>query len=294
MKRIDIKITYKCNNRCIFCVQGDAKRSCKDRSTSQISAILEQSRRECEEVVFTGGDPAIRPDLLELVSCAKKLKYFIQIQTNGRMFAYKGFCADIIGAGADIFGISVHGHTPQLHDRLTRAPGSFAQTMAGIRNLLSFNRPVMTNTVINKYNYRFLPLIAAHLISSGVVQYQFAFPHIVGCAFKNRKSVIARKTEVISYLRQGLDIGVKSKVSPKTEAIPYCFLRGYERCISENDIPETRVIGTQVTESFNSWRKDKGKAKGPACAHCKCFNQCEGPWREYPEIFGWEEFIPIR
>lgn len=294
MKHIDIKITFKCNNSCKFCVQGDKRKFYPDKTISEIKSILRDSKSDSEEVVFTGGEPTIRPDIVELVSYAKDLGYKIQIQTNGRMFAYKDFCKRIITAGADVFAISIHGHNTKLGDYLTNSEGSFEQTTLGIENLLSLGRLVVTNTVINKLNYRFLPEIANFLVDLGIPQYQFAFPHILGNALKNLNLIVPRKKEIISYLLKGIAMGRKKRRIVRVEAIPYCFLDGFEDCVCERYIIDTKVFDIEVHKSFNKWRREEGKIKGPKCKECRYFECCEGPWREYPEIFGWDEFIPVK
>jgi len=80
-----------------------------------------------------------------------------------------------------------------------------------------------------------------------------------------------------------------------TEAIPYCFMRGYEGFIAERIIPETKIFDYQkVVENFTKARQAEGKAKGPKCQECFFYEICEGPWREYPEKLGWDEFVPVR
>lgn len=293
MERLDIKVSFKCNNRCKFCVQGDKRQRYGDRSADEIRDILRSFSSNYEEVVFTGGESAIRPDIIELVSFAKGAGYKVQIQSNGRMFAYKDFCRRIIDAGADTFSISIHGHNARIHDYLTGARGSFQQSSRGISNLLSLARPAFTNTVITKVNYKFLPEIAKFLVKLGVYQYQFAYPHIVGSALINKNRIVERKSKIMPFVLKGLDVGIRLKKRPRTEAIPYCFLIEYKNCIAESNIPETKVFDTELTESFSRWRKEDGKIKGPRCRECKYFSCCEGPWREYPQIFGWDEFTPV-
>lgn len=293
MKRIDIKITFQCNNHCKFCVQGDERKFCADKSFDEIKLILKKSKKYCSEVIFTGGEPTIRQDIIELVGYAKKLGYIIQIQTNGRMFIYEDFCKKMINAGADKFAISIHGHNKELHDCLTSIKGSFQQSIMGISRLLWFNKIVVTNTVINKLNYRFLPKIAKFLINLGISQYQFSFPHILGFAFKNRHFILQRKKEIMPYVKKGIEIGIKKGATPKIEAIPYCCLKGCEYCLTDQDIPDTKIIDIRTTSNFTKWRKEEGKVKGVRCKECKYFFSCEGPWREYPQLYGWEEFQPV-
>lgn len=148
IQRIDIKVGFKCNNRCKFCVQGSKRSRYPDKATSEIKAILRDSKGRNTEIVFTGGECTIRPDILELVSYSKGLGHNVHVQTNGRMFAYKDFCRKIKDAGAQAFTIAIHGHNPRLHDYLTGAKGAFEQVSGGIRNLLALGCFVSTNTVI--------------------------------------------------------------------------------------------------------------------------------------------------
>lgn len=294
MRRIDLKVGFTCNNFCRFCVQGD-KRRFGSRSERELKKLILQGRKKAQDIVFTGGEPCLHPQLLELIRYAKQAGYrTIQIQTNGRMFSYKKFCGDIIEAGANEFSPALHGHRPDLHDFLTGSPGSFLQTVLGIRNLRSMGQTVITNTVITKPNFRHLPEIADVLIQLGVGHFQFAFVHPLGRAKENFRSIVPRFTLIEPYVKKGLRKGRDAGLSAKTEAIPYCFMLGFESCIAEETIPPTTIYDlNHVVENFKVSRITEGKAKGPSCRKCLYYRKCEGPWKEYPETFGWSEFNPI-
>lgn len=296
MDRIDVKVGYLCNNNCLFCVQAHNKDKRKEKTSDQLIQILKKSRPKFEAVVFTGGEVTIRPDVVDLVREARDLGYSrIHIQSNGKRFYYKDFCRDMRDAGANEFGLALHGHTPELHDYLTRSSGSFKATLRGIKNLTDMGLDVITNTVITKSNYRHLPDIARLLIGAGVRQYQFAFVHVVGNARKYAPSVVPRKTLVMPYAHEGLELGILKKVNCMTEAIPYCFMKGYEQYIAETIIPRTMIFDAdRVIEDYKQERLTQGKLKGPPCKECIKCRDCEGPWREYPEMFGWDEFKPVR
>lgn len=295
MKKADIKTGFLCNNDCQFCVQGDEKKKFGNKSTEEIKKILRKAKKDCQIVVFTGGEPTIRKDLVELVKYAKNLGFqTIQIQSNGRMFADKKFCKAIIKAGANEFALALHGHILELHNWLTQS-NSFYETVFGIKNLKKLKQKVITNTVIVKSNYRHLPEIAKLLISLDVDQFQFAFVHALGSTAKNFDSTVPRKSLVMPYLKKALDIGRYFKKEAMTEAIPYCFLIGYEDCISENIMPNMKIFElNRIIPDFKKARIIEGKSKGPNCKKCKFFKICEGPWREYPQKFGWDEFEPIK
>jgi MoaA/NifB/PqqE/SkfB family radical SAM enzyme len=296
MKRADIKVSFSCNNHCLFCVQGKKREQIRDKTCQEIKREMKQAIKDCQSIVLTGGEATIRPDFLEIVKFAKKLGFgTIQIQTNGRMFAYREFCEKTIKAGANQFAPAVHGHIAELHDYLTAAKGSFEQTTKGIMNLKQLGQKVITNTVVTKSNYRHLPEIAKLLNNLGVDQYQFAFVHPAGSAASNFESIVPRLTLVEPYIKKGLDIGIESKKTVMTEAIPYCFMKGYENYIAEKIIPDTKIFDYhKIIDDFTEARRAEGKAKGPNCRYCFYNEICEGPWREYPEKLGWDEFIPVK
>jgi MoaA/NifB/PqqE/SkfB family radical SAM enzyme len=297
MTRVDLKVGFNCNNRCKFCVQGNKREYLAAKSKKEIEKSLKEAfDKGKNEVIFTGGEPTLHPDFLELVKEAKKIGFDeIQIQTNGRMFAYPNFCLKTIEAGATQFSPALHGHNARLHDFLTSVKGSFEQTTKGIRNLKKLNQYVLTNTVITTTNAKYLPQIAKLLVDLDVNQYQFAFVHISGRAAENKNWIVPKKSEIIEYVKKGLDIGIKAGKKVMTEAIPYCLMKGYEDQIAEKIIPPSMVYDADfIMEDYARYRKNEGKAKGPDCPECRHYEICEGPWKEYPEIFGWSEFKPVK
>ncbi|NQU88026.1 MAG: radical SAM protein [Mariniphaga sp.] len=296
MKRVDIKTGFLCNNNCRFCVQADNK--CKgNRSFDDISNDLIDSRKRCIGVVFTGGEVTIRDDFFDLIKLAKELNYEeIQIQTNGRMFASLDFCKKTIEAGANVFGLALHGYCSDQHDFLTKANGSFNQTVRGIINLRRLGQIVGTNTVIVKSNYLDCSKIAKLLVKLKVNQFQFAFVHPMGNAWNNFDSVVPPISEAAPFIHKGLDVGIKAGVKCMAEAIPYCFMVGYESCIVENRIPETEIRGLkhQNIDDFLKQKRIYGKSKFPQCVDCKGDKFCEGPWSEYSEKMGFSEFKALK
>jgi radical SAM protein with 4Fe4S-binding SPASM domain len=294
-KRVDIKVGFLCNNNCKFCVQAH-NRHLGNKTTEQIKQELLEARKTCSEVVFTGGEPTIRPDILELVSYAKKLGFkTIQIQTNGRMLAYKKFCERLIDAGATEFSPALHGHIPELHDSLTRSKGSFFQTIKGIKNLRELGQFILTNTVVVKQNYRFLEQISRLLLQLKVNQYQLAFVHPIGNAYTNYNEVVPRMSDAAPYIKKALQIGIDAGINVMVEAVPYCMMQNYEEYLSEHYIPETQIRGLNYfTDNWDDVRRLEGKNKFLQCVSCKYVFRCEGPWKEYPERYGSKEFIPVK
>lgn len=296
IKRVDIKVGFQCNNHCLFCVQGRKREVTAFKKIEDIeNFIREAAKSGKKEVVLTGGEPTLHPNFLEIVRYARENNFTnIQIQTNGRMFAYPDFCVQTIRAGATEFSPALHGSDSKTHNQLTGSGGSFEQTIQGIKNLRSLGQRVITNTVVTRINYSQLPSLAKLLVKLDVDQFQFAFVHITGQAAENINIIVPKKEKAMPFIKAALDIGIRAGKRVMTEAIPYCLMQGYEDCIAEKIIPESSVYDIKFTiANYEKYRKNTGKARGPKCPECEKYGVCEGPWKEYPEIFGWNEFRPM-
>lgn len=298
IKRLDLKVGFSCINDCRFCVAAD-KRTYPDKTTEQIKQELEEAyANRARQVVFTGGECTIREDIFEIVKFARDLGYYsVQIQTNGRKFASPEFCKKMLLAGMNEVSPALHGHSAELHDFLTKRKGSFRQTVLGIYNLKRITKGqlrIITNTVVTKFNYKFLPEIASLLIKLGVYQYQFAFVHALGNAGIYFQDIVPKKTDVVPYMIKGLEMGIAKGVNVMIEAIPLCLLKGYEKYAAEFYIPSTELREKgEIIERFEEVRRNKGKIKFTQCRICNYHEICEGPWREYSQFYGDEEFKPV-
>jgi len=52
--------------------------------------------------------------------------------------------------------------------------------------------------------------------------------------------------------------------------------------------------GHLTVDDYTVHRLTEGKLKGPQCQECIMNPICEGPWREYPEHYGFDEFRPVK
>ena len=293
-ERVDVKTGFGCNNRCMFCVQGNKRDLYGNTSTEEVKETLRQAVKDSDSNVFTGGEVTIRPDFLELVRYAKAQGFRrIQIQTNGRMLSYMKFARQTVEAGANEFSPALHGHTAALHEHLTRVDGSFRQTAQSIRNLKALGQLVITNTVITRSNFRHLPELATLLVRLGVDQYQLAFVHALGTAQEFFHRIVPRMTLIEPYVKRSIQVGNRAGRIVFTEAIPYCFMAGYEEHVAERFMPRTKIFDAKnVVEDYTSYRWTEGKAKGPVCQECTWNAVCEGPWKDYVDGYGWAEFLP--
>ncbi len=292
-RKLDLKVGFRCNNHCTFCVQGDKRDHTADLTTDEVKERLEKARSQCDRLVLTGGEATIRDDIPEIAKHARSLGYHtIQLQTNGRRLAYRNYCETLIAAGVNRFNPSIHGHIASLHDKLTGSRGAFDQAIRGIQNLVALRQIVLTQTVIVRDNVPHLPEIAQLLVQLGVVQVQFAFVHAIGTAAATWDETVPRYRDVAPQVAIAVDRVRAARRTAVTEAIPFCFLHGRETAACELRTPSTMVYDGQITiGDYGKYRFEEGKIRGPVCETCTWNVRCEGPWREYPARFGWEEFV---
>lgn len=168
MKDKELQLNKTCNNDCVICNSLKFKNK-KDLTLNEVKNELERIRKQDVAVTICGGDPAIRKDIMEIIKYAKLLGFVtITLRSNGRVFAYKDFCKAIVDAGVDNFEIYLYGDKAKTHDSITKVPGSFEQTLKGIKNLKELGKYVIVKIIILKENYRRLSEITDMLIGLNV------------------------------------------------------------------------------------------------------------------------------
>jgi MoaA/NifB/PqqE/SkfB family radical SAM enzyme len=306
---IDIKFGYSCNNNCIHCViaghRERLKRESKsiDRTTEEIKELIKEAKdKGVISVVFTGGETTIRKDFFDLLKFAVNLNLHVSLQTNARMFCIEEFARKTISIAPDMhFEIAIHSHLKEHHEKITRVKGSFDQTLEGIKNLIKYGAKSLNfKVVISKLNFKDLRGIVSLANKLGIKQVDIAFPHGMGNALKYWFEVVPRYSEIKKYVIDCLKYGKKVGVKVTLEAIPFCFVDGFEDCISELHYLKLFLEGKtselrQVGDPLMDWQKERLaiKAKASQCRNCKYFYVCEGVWEEYLRLYGSDEFKPV-
>lgn len=308
IKKIVIFAGYKCNNRCIFCINYD-KRKLPSPSFAEVKQQMILARNRGNTYLeLIGGEPTIRPDIINLIKFAKELNFdTIMIATNGRMLSYLDFARAILQAGLNSIVFSLHGHNASLHDSLTQSPGSFKQLRAGIRNIQKIIKEsnlsvsLGTNTTIVKQNYKYLPQIGEFIRTLGLHNAEFIFvdPNYGG-AYNHFQKIVPKISNIASYAHKCLDIGKKYKIIHwHIRYVPLCHFQDYLGQISE--LQEIRVYQNteQIAPDFYNTntvksRQTIGRKKTEKCQDCKLYRQCEGIWREYLKHYGDKELKPVK
>lgn len=308
IKKTVIFAGYKCNNRCIFCINYD-KREIPSPSYSEVKKeMISVRKRGSTYLELIGGEPTIRPDIINLIKFAKELNFdTIMIATNGRMLSYEDFAEKIIKAGLNSIVFSLHGHNAKLHDSLTQVPGSFKQINQGIQNVkdiirkLKINVSLGTNTTIVKQNYKYLPQIGEYIRKLELYNAEFIFVDpSYGGAYDNFDKIVPKISDIAPYAHKCLDIGKKYKIPHwHIRYVPLCYFTNYLDQISE--LHEIKIYSNteHIAPDFYDSntvenRKKIGRLKPEKCQGCKLYDICEGIWKEYLKHYGDEELQLIK
>ena len=145
--RMDIALTYRCQNRCGHCYN-------ETRETPEMK--VEEWKRTLDwlwdtgipHIVFTGGEPTQYEGLKELIAKSEELGQITGLITNGRNLAKPGYLKGLVDAGLDHVQITMLSHLESLHDELAGSQGAWKETVDGIKAALAENLYVSTNTTI--------------------------------------------------------------------------------------------------------------------------------------------------
>lgn len=301
IKKTVIFTSYECNNHCIFCIDED-KKTIPGRSTEEILEEIKNAReRGAEYLELIGGEVTIRQDAIDLISYARDLGFStISLTTNGRMLSYPEYAEKIVKAGLTDVVFSIHGHNEELHDSLTRVPGSFLQLTDGIKNLQKMNfDKIGSNTTIVKQNYEDLEKIAEFILSLGIKNAEFIFvdPN-EGAAKNNFEELVPRITECLPTVKKCLEVGKRAGAPHwHVRYLPLCELEEYLDQISEIDEVKKFQTEHSAPDFFNpnaeQGRAEIGRVKAKTCESCRLDGVCEGAWKEYVKKYGNDELKNI-
>lgn len=141
---------WHCNQKCLHCyAAGQPLSDTPELTTAQWKEILAKLRAaNVPQVTFTGGEPTLRADLVELVEVAQ---WFVtRLNTNGRLLTPE-LCRRLYEASLDSVQVTLYSHDPAVHNALVGAEG-FDDTVAGIRNAVAAGLSVSVNTPLCSLN----------------------------------------------------------------------------------------------------------------------------------------------
>lgn len=275
-------MTFRCNNNCVSCILNTGVTSrLPDPPMKQITRVIDGINPKNDYFGISGGEPTLRNELFDVLQYARKRHpdLYIFLVSNGRMFFYREYTKKLADLNLDNFkvGIPLYGHTPKLHDSITRVKGSFAQAVGGIKNLLESGINIEVRTIINKLNYKYLEDIAKFV--GGFQDFdRFVLINMkyTGNAFLHKNVLFVKLSDVVPYATKAVDILRDFDINVRLYHFPLCILPEKYRTIAEG-----------IT------KEEKELTFAPQCKNCKVKNKCPRIWKTYFISAGNEEFKTI-
>ena len=125
-----LELTRKCNLKCRHCYlikdnSGD------EMSKAMIFSLIDELRLAgCLFITFTGGEPLLRPDFLDICRQASSSNMAINIFTNGTLITEE-LARELSALNILDVSLSIYGATDETHDNITRKKGAYHQTLQG-------------------------------------------------------------------------------------------------------------------------------------------------------------------
>ena len=322
-------MTSRCNLNCVFCYAGC---SCKarpgggggsngggDMTTVEIKEVLRRIYRDAHvpSVSFTGGEPTLRDDLLELVAYARELGFRVNLITNGTRIGRK-LAQRLARAGLHSAQVSLEGISASVHDRITGVRGSFRKSVAGVGHLRDGGITVHTNTTLNRRNLGDAPLFP-RFVKRQLGLERFSMNMIIPAGTASASdALLLRYSEMAPVLEEVLAMSERAGVefmwySPT----PLCIFnpiihglgnKGCSACdgllsvdasgdvlpCSSFDEPVGNLLLDEFDDIWGSSRARDLRLKSLAhedCHDCDNFAACHGACPLYWEQFGFGELV---
>jgi radical SAM protein with 4Fe4S-binding SPASM domain len=147
---VHLDVTYRCNERCEHCYldhDGDG-----EMTTAEILNLLDQlAAAGVFFLTISGGEPLIRRDCFEIIEYARALRFNVKLKTNAVLIREKE-ARRLRELNVEQVQISVYSHRSEVHDGISKLPGSLNRTLAGVRLLRSHGLKVTLANVLMKGN----------------------------------------------------------------------------------------------------------------------------------------------
>ena len=160
---------------CDHCYREAGCKAEEELSTAEAKTLLEQiARANFKIMIFSGGEPLMRPDIVELVAYAKKLGLRPVFGTNGTLITLE-MAQKLKEAGAMGMGISLDSMDAAKHNEFRKFPNAWEGAVQGMRNCRAVGLPFQIHTTVMDWNSHEIEAITDFAVAEGAVAHHFFF-----------------------------------------------------------------------------------------------------------------------
>lgn len=275
-EKLIVNLTYHCNNHCVMCAVGG--RPVQHMAFETCTNLLDEYHaRGVRMADFDGGEPTLHPDLLKILAYARRTGFQrISVTTNGRRLGERDFASRLLLSGITDLQITLYGDTRESHEGITRAPGSFEQTLEGLRLALQLKPgriDLGVNTVITKSNYRNIENLISFVAALGVTKVNVQFPTPFGAALRKHNPPLKPACAAVAAAVQKH----KGRVNVNILNLPPCLMPGEEAATLADVGKFKRHMAFVDTPAENlGVYLGRKRVRKKACRACLYYIVCDG------------------
>ncbi len=277
-RKLIINVSYKCNNKCIFCSVGDRERVDGDINY-QIKIINDYRKKGYELLDIDGGEPLLYPHLKKLINFATLLGYKrITITTNGKMFYYREVVESLKKFKNLFILISLHSSNKRKQEFLTSTKLSFIQTITGIKNVVNMfdHNKIGINTTITSYNYTDILYISQLLCTLGVKTYNIQYYTPFGVV---NSALIPPKEKLKRHLIKTIDYCEHNNIQVNLINFEFCIAPELAKYMYSDYYKSERYMLFTNGQIVNlSEYLSKRRIYRRDCYNCEFEIFCKGHW----------------
>lgn len=256
------EITRACAYACVHC-RADAQhhRDPRELSTEEAKRLIERlaSFENHPILIFTGGDPMMRPDLCELVAYAAERGLRCSLTPTATALPTRERLEQVHAAGIRRVALSLDAPRPAIHDEFRKVQGSWQRTMDTLHRAHDVGLAVQVNTTVAKHNVDILHEMVPFVQQVGAVQWSVFFLVPTGRAMAEQMISAEQHEKVFNWL---YDLAQDAPFDIKSTAAPMYRRVAIERKKAmANDAPVTfQSAGFQYADGLH--RPTKGVNDG--------------------------------
>lgn len=221
LKEIIISVTNRCNLRCAMCeipqMQNNNEMGCEEIKKLISDAVILSPG----SIVFSGGEPLLRKDLIELISFANQRRINTCLTTNGTLINEQT-AQGLASSGVGVVNVSIEG--PQdIHDSL-RGNGTFIKAVAALQLLSRHKIETTVATVVCRQNYRSLAYVMDLAHRHGVTTVKFQPFSEIFLIKKDRMKDFFCREDILGDISMNMEKVVRLSEEYKIATNPLAYL----------------------------------------------------------------------
>lgn len=258
------EVTRACAFACVHCrANAQHHRDPRELTTDEGFRLVDRFRAFGDPIlVFTGGDPMMRPDLFDLIARAAQAGLRCSLTPTATALPTEARLLQAKEAGIRRIALSLDAPEAEVHDRFRQVEGSWERTMRILRNAQAVGLSAQVNTTVAKHDLDRLPDMVPFIEQVAAVQWSLFFLVPTGRAQADQMISPFEHERLFHWL---YDLSKTAPFDIKSTAAPMYRRVAIERRRAEAQAPaqvDFQGAGFQYADGLNRPVKGVNDGKG--------------------------------